>query len=186
MKRTGKHRLWRVPLTHTRYNSLIYYLKAWLFIASYLEERGLPPMNYYFHAAETDWYKDRASNLYDAVLLNSKRIGKRINVTRWQAGHGFAIPNYPLLQESFRENGIAIEVCPISNQLLRVVQDLRVHPAREMMSNGLAITINSDDSVIYGNPLLLLRSKLQGTTALLMITGWPTRVGTLPLVVWRS
>lgn len=65
-------------------------------------------------------------------------------------GHGFALHNYPTLQEQVKERKIAIEVCPISNQLLRVVQDLREHPAREMMSNSVPVTISSDDSVIYG------------------------------------
>ena len=96
-------------------------------------------MTYFFHAAETDWYKDTRSNLFDALLLNTTRIG-----------HGFALHNYPLLQQMVKDRGIAIEVCPVSNQLLRVVQDIREHPAREMLSQGLPVTLSSDDSVIYG------------------------------------
>eukprot|EP01127_Copromyxa_protea_P001063 TRINITY_DN109_c0_g5_i4.p1 TRINITY_DN109_c0_g5~~TRINITY_DN109_c0_g5_i4.p1 ORF type:complete len:527 (-),score=88.28 TRINITY_DN109_c0_g5_i4:87-1667(-) len=122
-----------------RYHSLIYYLDAWIYIANYLKERNLPPMKYYFHTAETNWYKDVDSNLYDALLLNTTRIG-----------HGVALTNYPLLQAEVIKRHISVEVCPISNQLLRVVADIREHPAREMLSKGVAITINSDDSVIYG------------------------------------
>jgi len=122
-----------------RYNSLVYYLDAWMYIKSYRNQRGLPDMPYFFHTAETDWFKDGASNLFDAVLLNTTRIG-----------HGFATPKYPYIQGVIKQRGIAIEVCPISNQLLKTVEDIRIHPAREMLSNGLAVAISSDDPVIYG------------------------------------
>lgn len=113
-------------------------------------------MQYFFHAAETNWYKARKSNIYDALLLNTTRIGKRgKSFFSYFSGHGFAVMNYPFLQDEIKQRGIAIEVCPISNQLLRVVYDIREHPAREMLSNGLAITISNDDSAIYGMETIL-------------------------------
>eukprot|EP01126_Amoeba_proteus_P034409 TRINITY_DN3428_c0_g2_i17.p1 TRINITY_DN3428_c0_g2~~TRINITY_DN3428_c0_g2_i17.p1 ORF type:complete len:419 (-),score=90.55 TRINITY_DN3428_c0_g2_i17:158-1414(-) len=122
-----------------RYNTIIYYLDVWLKTGELLASLGLPPMKYFFHAGETTWYKREKSNIFDAVLLNSTRIG-----------HGFGLSKYPLLQQQVKAKGIAIEVAPISNQLLRLVNDVRDHPAREMLSDGLAVTLSSDDGVIYG------------------------------------
>ncbi|CAK9077171.1 Adenosine deaminase 2 (Cat eye syndrome critical region protein 1) [Durusdinium trenchii] len=49
-----------------------------------------------------------------------------------------------------REDGVAIEVCPISNQVLRYLSDLRIHPGLQMLKMGLPVTISSDDPGIWG------------------------------------
>eukprot|EP01125_Pyxidicula_operculata_P001526 TRINITY_DN1138_c0_g1_i1.p1 TRINITY_DN1138_c0_g1~~TRINITY_DN1138_c0_g1_i1.p1 ORF type:complete len:475 (+),score=65.03 TRINITY_DN1138_c0_g1_i1:141-1565(+) len=123
-----------------RYHTLIYYLSDWLQIKQYLEENGLPPMKYYFHAGETTWDKLNHANLYDAILLNTSRIG-----------HGFALKDYPLIMDEVRKRGIGIEICPISNQMLRLVNDMRDHPAVVYLNHGLPITISNDDPLVFGN-----------------------------------
>eukprot|EP01132_Coremiostelium_polycephalum_P003890 gene3890-4856_t len=95
------------------------------------------PLDFYFHAGETLLYNN--TNLYDAVLLKSKRIG-----------HGFQLPKHPVLMDMVIQQNIGVEVCPISNQLLEYVSNFRGHPGFDMVNKGLPITISPDDPAIFG------------------------------------
>jgi adenosine deaminase CECR1 len=55
------------------------------------------------------------------------------------------------LERKVIEHGMAVELCPISNQLLRLMQDLRLHPAIGYMSRGIECVLGSDDPAIFGN-----------------------------------
>jgi adenosine deaminase len=43
-----------------------------------------------------------------------------------------------------------LTVCPLSNQRLQVVPDLKDHPLRHMMEKDLLVTLNSDDPAYFG------------------------------------
>ena len=45
---------------------------------------------------------------------------------------------------------MALTVCPLSNLRLRVVEDLKAHPLRQMMQKDLVVTVNSDDPAYFG------------------------------------
>jgi adenosine deaminase len=49
-----------------------------------------------------------------------------------------------------KENQIPLTVCHISNLKLKVIDNLKEHPLREMMSKGLLVTLNSDDPAYFG------------------------------------
>ena len=77
-------------------------------------------------------------NLVDGFLNNAKRFGHVINL--------FKLGN---LWEILKSKDIVFEINPISNQTLRQVRDLRLHPSIGYHNNGIKICINNDDPTIY-------------------------------------
>ena len=90
----------------------------------------------YIHSGESNWTENE--NILDAILLDASRIG-----------HGIALFKHPLLMQIVKERGMAIEVCPISNQVLGYVADLRNHPAVLYINSGLPVVICPDDPGIW-------------------------------------
>ncbi|EER41130.1 CECR1 family adenosine deaminase [Histoplasma capsulatum var. duboisii H88] len=96
-----------------------------------------------FHAGETlESQGPTDNNLYDAILLDSKRIG-----------HGFAIPQHPLLMQMCRERGIALEICPISNEILHLCPSMKNHVLPILLANAVPCTINSDNPAYFNSSL---------------------------------
>lgn len=94
---------------------------------------------FYFHDGQNCWADD--DNIYTAVALGSKRIG-----------HGLNLFRFPSVVEAMKRHKVALEVCPISNQMLRYTSDLRTHMIRECMNQGIDCVICSDNPMIMGNP----------------------------------
>ena len=118
-------------------HSTEFFLSDWVHLKTYLREQETT-LPFYFHDGESDWPRD--VNLYDAYLLGSKRIG-----------HGFNLFRFPNLEKRLIAHGVALEVCPISNQELRYVADLRIHPAAGYLNRGVPCVIGNDDPGILGN-----------------------------------
>lgn len=116
-------------------NSTLYFLENWERMDSLQQVYGVD-MPLYLHDGESDWAS--VENLYDAYLLNSRRIG-----------HGFNLMHFPALMEDIKAADICIEVSPLSNQILGYIEDLRLHPASYLLKNGVQISINSDDPGIF-------------------------------------
>jgi len=45
---------------------------------------------------------------------------------------------------------MALTVCPLSNDKLQVVKDMKDHPIKRMLDLGLKATVNSDDPAYFG------------------------------------
>jgi len=64
--------------------------------------------------------------------------------------HGIHALDDPALIERLARERVPLTVCPLSNLHLRGVEDMRRHPLRAMMDNGLFVTVNSDDPAYFG------------------------------------
>jgi adenosine deaminase len=60
-----------------------------------------------------------------------------------------SLDDHTLVGRLAREQ-VALTVCPLSNLRLRVIDDLKLHPLRQMMDKGLVVTVNSDDPAYFG------------------------------------
>ncbi len=95
-----------------------------------------------FHAGETlEDGGDADLNLYDAVVLGTKRIG-----------HGVSLARHPLLTDMVKERDICVEICPISNQILGYTASMSSHPSLlALLHRNVAVALSSDDPSIFEN-----------------------------------
>lgn len=115
-----------------------------------------------FHAGETLGDGSAADdNLFDAILLGTKRIG-----------HGYSLAKHPHLMELCKERGIAVEVCPISNEVLRLTSSMPMHPLPVLLNNGIPVALATDNPTTFGNLLshdlyqVLISSEITGLETL--------------------
>ena len=101
------------------------------FISDEVKESGL---KLFLHAGESLRYDNE--EVIDAYLYGASRIG-----------HGFNLFRFPKVMEKCREEGIAIEIAPISNYRLGYVSDFRLHPGQIYLRYGIPIVICSDDGL---------------------------------------
>ena len=116
-------------------NPTLVHVKQFLRLKSLIQEENLD-FELYLHDGESSWM--HVSNLYDAVLLGSRRIG-----------HGFNLFRFPELMKLVKEKNMCIEVNPLSNQILGYVRDLRMHPASTYLRVGIDCVISSDDPQLF-------------------------------------
>ncbi|RPD64538.1 Metallo-dependent hydrolase [Lentinus tigrinus ALCF2SS1-7] len=119
---------------------LVYYIEPFKRFVQRQKEVDVD-IPFIFHAGETLGDGTPADmNLYDAILLGTKRIG-----------HGFSLVKHPRIMEICREREIAVEVCPISNEILRYTGSMPMHPLPVLMNQGIHVALSSDDPAMFGN-----------------------------------
>ncbi len=79
-------------------------------------------------------------NVWEAIeFLGARRIG-----------HGVRSFQDPQLVEVLRERKICLEMCPTSNWITHAVPDLKHHPLKQALREGLLACVNTDDPAIFG------------------------------------
>lgn len=76
-----------------------------------------------------------------------------LKVTRIE--HGVRSVENPATVARLVREGVALDICPISNLKLAVrgVTAMNAHPIRKLFDAGVTVTINSDDPFFFGNAL---------------------------------
>ena len=125
-----------------RPNNVGFYADQLLAFTETCKQLGIS-IPFMFHAGESlldtgGSHDPDKSNLYDALLLNSKRIG-----------HGYALLKHPLLVEKYKRANICLELCPISNELLHLCRNVREHPYPSLLAAGLHCTLNADNPALF-------------------------------------
>ena len=126
------------------------YLPHFVAVGLDSSELGFPPANFQrvFAAA-------RAAGL--KVVAHAGEEGPPEYV--WQAldllkvdrlDHGNRVLEDPRLVQRLRDRQMTLTVCPLSNVKLCVVKEMRAHPLRKMLQQGLRVTVNSDDPAYFG------------------------------------
>ncbi|CAI8770896.1 adenosine kinase [Chryseobacterium sp. IT-36CA2] len=117
-------------------HNINFFEKSWAKMNTFSKKYGVE-LPLFLHAGESNSALNK--NVLDVALLNNKRIG-----------HGLNLIYFPKTMQQIRKQNKLVEVSPISNQVLGYVSDLRNHPARVLLSNGVQCSISSDDPSVYG------------------------------------
>ncbi len=64
-------------------------------------------------------------------------------------GHGVRLQEDPAVLALVKDQGVVLEMCPTSNQLLNVTPDLQQYPLRRYHHDNVAVTLNTDDRHIF-------------------------------------
>ena len=64
--------------------------------------------------------------------------------------HGIGAAASEEVMHWLAENDIQLNVCPTSNVMLDAVLELAVHPIRVLYDNGVRVSVNTDDLMIFG------------------------------------
>lgn len=68
--------------------------------------------------------------------------------------HGVRAVEDPALLQRLADEQICLDVCPTSNLMLSVVDDLASHPLAELLDAGVRCSLGADDPLLFGPGLL--------------------------------
>jgi len=102
----------------------------------------------------------RASSLGKVLKAHAGEFGPAGNVEQavTQLGvrriqHGIRASESEKVMKLLLEEEVTLDLCPISNYKLRVVDEQEEHPVRSFMERGIRCTISTDDPLSFNNSL---------------------------------
>ena len=95
-----------------------------------IKEENIP---FTIHAGEADSFE----SVLSAIKFGAKRIGHGVR----------AIESNEAINKLI-ENKVTLEICPISNIDTKVVNDINLHPIKELVDRGVLVTINTDNRTV--------------------------------------
>ena len=111
------------------------------FVALFAKARGAG-LHVTIHAGETT-APESVRNVRQAVeVLGATRIG-----------HGVMSIKDDATIELLKQRHVVLEVCPVSNYLTGLVDDLARHPIKELVARGVEVTVSTDDPGVFGHSL---------------------------------
>jgi adenosine deaminase CECR1 len=129
--------------------SHLYFMDDFLQLYDSATQQSKIPL--YLHTGETSWPEDLiTSNFPDDMVATAQNTYDAIVLGAFRVGHGLAYINYPFLLDELHTRGVAVEVCPVSNQILGLQADLRNHPAQSYLRMGIPLVLGADDPGSFG------------------------------------
>ena len=64
--------------------------------------------------------------------------------------HGISIASSPEIMKWVADNKIRLNICPSSNICMTRVRNYKLHPIKILFDNGIIVTINTDDIMLFG------------------------------------
>ncbi len=77
--------------------------------------------------------------------------------------HGIGAAADPALVARLAREGVALDICPVSNFKLRAVKSMEEHPIRPLFDAGVRCTVSRDDPLVFGNSLRQEYAALAGS-----------------------
>ena len=88
-------------------------------------------------------------------LVGPRNIAACVDVLHAdRLGHGVRAAEDPRLLDRLVEQGIALEVCPVSNVALGVYSDLTSVPLPTLLAAGATVALGADDPLLFGSRLV--------------------------------
>ncbi len=84
-------------------------------------------------------------------LLDADFVRKSVEMLELdEVQHGIAAASSPEVMRFLADNDIRLNICPSSNIQLCQVESFKTHPMRILMDNGVKVSLNTDDAIIFG------------------------------------
>ena len=64
-------------------------------------------------------------------------------------GHGIAMLESAELCRVIKDNNICLDICPVSNKILGIVDWDKINPLKKAIGLGILVTINTDDPIMF-------------------------------------